>query len=123
MTDLLETHHAPFRGTSILCGMQQAVSEAPNPGSWLDIRSVKTGSIEFFVDSTTGAVSAFDAEVMISNALLKPVDSADGAVALTVSALGVIELPSAGRWMKVKVTSVTVTGGGTLGAYFHGQTY
>lgn len=120
---LLETHHAPWRPTTSLYAMQQQQTAAVD-GEWIDGRTIKDGSLEFCNDAGAGSVSAFSAQIMVSNALHNPGSGVDGTVlGSAITTLGMINLSSMARWIKVKVTSLTVSGGATLGVRLHAHNY
>lgn len=118
--NLLETDYCPMRPAFWLYTMQSGVTGA-NSGFWVDTRCMKAGSFEFFNDGTGGTISAISADVMVSNAQTIPDNSVDGPIAQTVSALGVVAVPTLARWMKVKVLSATLSGGATFGARLHAR--
>lgn len=120
---LLETHHAPFRSTTSLYGMQ-VEQTTTDGGIWVDTRTLKDGFLEFANDGNSGgSISAIGATVMGSNALTIPDNSVDGSTIQTVNTLGIVALSALARWIKVKVTTLTVSGGATLGVRLHGHNF
>lgn len=124
---LLETHHVSWRATTSLYGMQQEQS-GTDEGAWIDARAIKGGALEVFNDAGVGSVSAFGVTVMGSNVKTIPDNSVDGATIQTVSGSNsdlpsIVALAGLSRWIKVKITSLTVTGGATLGVHLQAHNY
>lgn len=132
---VLVTGTQGFTKKNYLMSLQNQLA-ATDPGSWMKIDEVVGGSLEFLNDSglankgndsdvaPTGSITSFSASIMVSNAQHQPPNTIDGpVVGSAVTALGFVALPMQARWIKVKVTAITVASLGTLGVRLHAQTY
>lgn len=113
-----------FANWAKLFAMASGLNAADN-GAWMDARLIRSGSLEFLNDAGVGSISSFSAQIQVSNAPgdTPPANTTDGAVAQTVTTLGVVAIPVLARWIKVKTTAITVASSGTLGVRLHGLNY
>lgn len=92
---------------------------------WIDIKDIERGALEFVNQSGLGSLT-FSAQVMISLEQNKPADATDGTVVgSAITSLGAITQfkDITARFLKVKVTAFTPSGGATLGCRAQLQKY